>query len=70
MHAQMSILSLILTSGACNAGSPPQKNNTALVQRLLDANGIVMGKTRCLLYYSRVHACNMRQPLGSIAKVW
>lgn len=30
-----------------SAGTPPQRNSTALVQRLLDANGVVMGKTRC-----------------------
>lgn len=28
------------------AGTPPQKNNSALVQRLLDSHGVVMGKTR------------------------
>lgn len=32
---------------ALPADTPAQKNSTALVQRLLEANGIVMGKTRC-----------------------
>ena len=29
-----------------HAGTPPQPNSTALVQRLIAAGGVVMGKTR------------------------
>ena len=33
-------------SSLCDADTGPQRNNSLLVQKLEDANGIVMGKTR------------------------